>query len=93
MKSKIGYFKQCMILYIVVPERVEAIVHKIANHSREKKKEFGEGTAQYTITFSPIDREKVYPKMCMNRIMLMIEYMNEIYALKKLDNPFYPATS
>ena len=29
----------------------------------------------------------------MNRIMLIIEYMNEIYALKKLYNPFYPATS
>ena len=29
----------------------------------------------------------------MNRIMLMIEYMNAIYALKKLDNNFYPATS
>jgi hypothetical protein len=38
-----------MILYIIVPERSEAIVHKIANHSREKK-EFGEGPAQYTIT-------------------------------------------
>jgi len=50
MKAKIGYFKQCMILYIVVPERVEAIVHIIANHSRERKKEFGEGPAQYTIT-------------------------------------------
>jgi hypothetical protein len=39
-----------MILCIVVSERVEAIVHKIANHSKEKKKEFGEGPAQYTIT-------------------------------------------
>ena len=48
MKANIGYFKQDMILYIVVPERVEAIVHIIANHSR--KKEFGEGPAQYTIT-------------------------------------------
>jgi hypothetical protein len=25
--------------------------------------------------------------------MLIIEYMNAIYALKKLDNHFYPATS
>jgi hypothetical protein len=50
MKAKIGYFKQCMIVYIVVPERVEAIVHKIANHSREEEKEFGEEPAQYTIT-------------------------------------------
>ena len=31
--------------------------------------------------------------MCMNRIMLIIEYMNAIYALEKLDNHFYPATS
>jgi hypothetical protein len=54
-----------MILYIVFPERVEAIVHIIANHSR--KKEFGEGPAQYTI-----DRAKVYPIMCMNRIILLI---------------------
>jgi hypothetical protein len=38
MKANIGYFKQCMILYIVVPERVEAIVHKIANHLRKEKK-------------------------------------------------------
>ncbi len=37
--------------------------------------------------------EKVYPKMWMNRIMLIIEYMNAIYALKKLDNHFYSATS
>ena len=29
----------------------------------------------------------------MNSIMLIIEYMNAIYALKKLDNNFYPATS
>ena len=29
----------------------------------------------------------------MNRIMLIIVYMNAIYALKKLDNHFYPATS
>jgi hypothetical protein len=28
----------------------------------------------------------------MNRIMLIIEYMNAIYALKKLDNHFFPAT-
>jgi hypothetical protein len=26
------------------------------------------------------NREKVYPKMCMNRIVLIIEYMNAIYA-------------
>ena len=38
MKANIDYFKQCIILYIVVPERVEAIVHEIANHSREEKK-------------------------------------------------------
>jgi hypothetical protein len=31
--------------------------------------------------------------MCMNRIMLIIQYMNVIYALKKLDNQLYPATS
>jgi hypothetical protein len=84
MKAKIGSFKQCMILYIVFPERVEAIVHIIANHSR--KKEFGERPAQYTI-----DRAKVYPIRCMNRIILLIGYMNAIYALKKLDNNFYPA--
>jgi hypothetical protein len=29
----------------------------------------------------------------MNRIMLIIEYMNAIYALKKQDNNCYPATS
>jgi hypothetical protein len=29
----------------------------------------------------------------MNRIMLIIEYMNAIYALEKLDNHFYPATA
>ena len=93
MKAKIGYFKQCMILYIVVLERVEAIVHKIANHSREKKKNSEKDQLNIQLlSFSPIDREKVYPKMCMNRIML-IEYMNAIYALKKLDNHFYPATS
>ena len=45
------------------------------------------------LSFAPIDREKIYPKMCMNRIMLIIEYMNEMYALKKLDNHFYHATS
>ena len=93
MKANIGYFKQDMILYIVVPERVEAIVHEIANHSRENKIRRRTSSIHNYLSFSPIDREKVYPKMCMNRIMLMIEYMNEIYALKKLDNPFYPATS
>lgn len=38
-------------------------------------------------------REKVYPKVCMNRIILIIGYMNVIYALKKLGDHFYPATS
>ena len=72
-----------MILYIVVPERVEAIVHKIANHSREKKNsEKDQLNTQFKLSFSPINHEKVYPKMCMNRIMLIIEYMNAIYALK-----------
>ena len=94
MKAKIGYFKQCMILYILVPERVEAIVHRIANHSREEKRIRRRTSSIHNyLVFPPIDREKAYPKMCMNRITLIIEYMNAIYALKKLDNHFYPATS
>ena len=83
MKAKIGYFKQCTIVYIVVPERVEVIVHKIANHSRERKtKSEKDQLNTQLLSFSPIDRGKVYHKMCMNRIMLIIEYMNVIYALK-----------
>jgi hypothetical protein len=88
MKAKIGYFKQCMILYIVVLERVEAIVHQIANHSREEKKNLEKDQLNtQLLSFSPVDRETVYRKMCMNRIML-IEYMKAIHALKKLDNHF-----
>jgi hypothetical protein len=50
MKAKlVGYFKQCMILYSIVPERSEAIVHKILI-IQEEKQEFGDGPAQYTIT-------------------------------------------
>ena len=64
-------------------ERVEAIVHKIANHSRENKKNAEKDQfITQLLSFSPTDCEKVYPKMCMNRIMLIIEYMNAIYALK-----------
>jgi hypothetical protein len=31
--------------------------------------------------------------MTLPRIILIIEYMNAIYALKQMDNHFYPATS
>jgi len=62
-----------MILYIVVPERVEAIVHKIANHSRGKNKNSEKDQLNtQLLSFPPTNREKVYPKMCMNRIMLII---------------------
>jgi hypothetical protein len=38
------------------------------------------GTLQEIIDHCYENREKVYPKMCMNRIVLIIEYMNAIYA-------------
>jgi hypothetical protein len=75
-------------------DRKKSVTDIHRHHSRGGKKNSEKDQLNtQLLSFSPIDREKVYSKMCMNRIMLIIEYMNAIYALKKQDNHIYPATS